>query len=171
MRGKRLYAIFIVGFLIISGLGFVSLATNDPDETNTVPRVVFAEDFTNWGCGPCAAHNPAWTGAIEALGYGVVAPAYTHVHWPSSTDPMNNYGNMYDCANNRRNLQGCTWAPWPMIDGAYVADQQGGLVIMNISMATGSILKWHTCILLHFITVKFDLLMTFTAGQICMFPA
>ena len=42
-------------------------------QPHTVPRTVLMEDNTNWGCGPCAGHNPAWTACIEANGYDIVA--------------------------------------------------------------------------------------------------
>ena len=98
---------------------------------HTVPRVVLMEDNTNWGCGPCASHNPAWTAAIEAEGYYKVAPSYVHVHWPSATDPVNLYDDMYTWANGRRSAEGCTWAPWPIIDGAYTDYGQKHVFILT----------------------------------------
>ncbi len=101
---------------------------SEPDKGETrgpgVPRVVLAEDFTNWGCGPCETHNPQWTAAIEAMGYNMVAPAYIHVHWPNGADPINNYGNMMSHADRRSSYYHVSGVPSPWIDGNYVPAQQ-----------------------------------------------
>lgn len=103
-----------------------SLTEPDVGDTRSpgVPRVVLAEDFTNWGCGPCASHNPAWTAAIETMGYTMVAPAYVHVHWPNGADPFNNYGSMSTHADNRRNFYGVSGVPSAWVDGNNVPTHQ-----------------------------------------------
>jgi hypothetical protein len=142
MNVKRALCVLVAGLFLASGLGMwvyafraaeveanpgsemgSSMIFNEPPmgyTAHTVPRVVLMEDNTNWGCGPCASHNPPWKATAEAFGYSQVAPVYMHVHWPSSTDPWNNYGNMNTWANWRRSQEGCTYVPWPMIDGKYV---------------------------------------------------
>jgi len=124
MKYHKILVTILALSMIVSGLAFVSVGSDPVPEPRTVPRVAFAEDFTNWGCGPCASHNPEWTAAIRALGYNTVAPAYTHVHWPSSTDPMNNYADMNTWANNRRVMYGISGVPSAWLDGANIATMQ-----------------------------------------------
>ncbi|MBA3046450.1 MAG: hypothetical protein FP824_09600 [Euryarchaeota archaeon] len=140
MEMKRLMAAIIVGIMIVSGLGIVSvgaapktqdvLSTPEPVQPRgTVPRVSLAEDFTGWNCAPCASHNPAWTAAINAVGYTKVAPAYTHVWWPTAADdPMYMYcegitGPQGDdnSVTSRVQTHGVGWAPWACVDGTQVA--------------------------------------------------
>ena len=85
-----------------------------------------------------AALDPSidyWTvrfGAIEALGYDVVAPAYVHVYWPANTDPIAEYsndgvwgypppsGDMVD----RVNYYGVSGVPSCFLDGATISAGQ-----------------------------------------------
>jgi hypothetical protein len=139
MEVRKYLAVMLVGMMVVSGLGIVSVGMNTvtPVEKDapilvepkaTVPRVSLVEDFTGWNCAPCAAHNPAWTGAINAVGYTKVAPAYTHVWWPTAADdPMYMYcegitGPQGDdnSVANRVATHGVGWAPWACVDGTQV---------------------------------------------------
>jgi hypothetical protein len=147
MKKMQKYQAIIVGlFMITSGVAFlVSLpvmgANNSQPKANgsstviygdappeyvphTVPRCVLMEDNTNWGCGPCTGHNVNWAACIEANGYDTVAPVFMHVHWPAGTDPWNQYNDMYTWANGRRSQEGCTYVPWPMVDGSWIQYSQ-----------------------------------------------
>ncbi len=50
-------------------------------------RMLLFECFTNTGCGPCAAYNPALDQLINNNADRVAAIKY-HVKWPSANDPM-----------------------------------------------------------------------------------
>jgi hypothetical protein len=102
------------------GGGTISYGSIPGYEPHSVQRTVFAEDYTEWGCGPCASHNPAWTGAIEQLGYDVVAPSYVHVWWPAGTDPIYAYCNGDGAVQGRASFYGITYVPWPILDGTYI---------------------------------------------------
>jgi hypothetical protein len=122
--GMKLYYLItatIALMMVTSGLGLLTVGSNndidDNESLNTVQRVVFAEDFTNHGCGPCVAHNEAWTGAIEAKGYGMVAPAYTHTMGPSTNDPFFSYGDMPKCSSLRSARLGISTVPNAWLDG------------------------------------------------------
>jgi hypothetical protein len=157
MDAKRLMAALIVGIMIVSGLGIVSVgAASDeiiiepeatpPIEKNTVPRVVLFEDFTSWECPPCSSFSPVFSAVIDANGYSKVAPAMYHVWWPNyDDDPIYQYNKVE--VTNRVNYYGCNYVPWLVVDGTQQATSttqsvlQGYLnnrlaVPANISMDT-----------------------------------
>jgi len=131
------FAIFVGLIMISSGFGLlfalpvigaddvqpVINGIPDPVKPRAVPRVVLTEDFTNTACGPCAGHNPAWTAAINTLGFDVVAPAYVHVWWPSGADPFY----LADTAGitARVNYYGVSGVPDAFMDGQDIATHQG----------------------------------------------
>jgi len=114
----------IVSGLVLTAVGDSNQDVEDlgipGDQTRAVQRVVFAEDYTNTGCVPCASHNPAWAGAIEAKGYDKVAPAFLHVWWPTIPDQWNQYKDMTFCVDHRRSMLEVNSAPDPWLDGENV---------------------------------------------------
>jgi len=95
---KTKYLVTFVSLLLV--LPLVLAINPTPEEPNGVPRVVVAENFTEWGCPPCAGTNPAWYAALENLGYDIVVPAMIHVWWPAGGDPIYNY----DIPNNQARI-------------------------------------------------------------------
>jgi len=95
MEAKKLMAGLIVGMMIMSGLAIVNVVTGssepEPTPKATVQRITLMEDFTNWGCGPCAGYNPYLIQAVEDLGYSKVAPVFYHWYFPAANDPMDDY--------------------------------------------------------------------------------
>ena len=77
-------------------------------------RLLLLESFTNTGCGPCAAYNPAMDALIAANPDKVVAIKY-HVNWPSATDPM--YLHNTSENGSRTSYYGVTSVPHVVIDG------------------------------------------------------
>ena len=125
MKSIKLMASMLAVSLIVSGLALVSVGSDSNEiiineaggsvieygsipgyEPHSVPRISLAEDYTCWDCAPCASHNPAWTAAIQAVGYDTIAPAYVHVWWPyDADDPF--YVNCIDDVTDK--LGGCSW--------------------------------------------------------------
>ena len=137
MDAKRLMAALIVGMMIGSGLGIVSVGLDlDVSDDSSMPiepkpmatgvqRTVLMEDYTEWGCGPCASHNPAWTAAIESR-LVKVAPSYVHVWWPTAaTDPIYQNCDLDNSVHNRVAFYGFNGVPSAYIDGKNVATHQG----------------------------------------------
>ncbi|MCK4999214.1 MAG: hypothetical protein KAS23_06755, partial [Anaerohalosphaera sp.] len=150
MKANRLVVTAIVLIMIISGLGTLAIPMNSGDTMERAPvdspqqgaiRTVFLEDFTNSACDPCAIHNPDWIAAIRAKGYARAAPAFTHVHWPTPTDPMNCYSEMNTWADNRRDMYGITAVPKAFIDGENVAVKQEQAIYEMLIDDYGSILS------------------------------
>ena len=77
-------------------------------------RVLLLESFTNTGCGPCAAYNPAMDALIANNADKIAAIKY-HVNWPSSADPMY----LHNTAENgaRTSYYNVTGVPQVVIDG------------------------------------------------------
>ena len=77
-------------------------------------RVLLLESFTNTGCGPCAAYNPAMDALIANNADKIAAIKY-HVNWPSSADPMY----LHNTADNgsRTSYYNVTGVPEVVIDG------------------------------------------------------
>ena len=129
----KFIAALVVTMMLFSGVGIMTMGMNQelvvPDSEivvseprATVPRVSLAEDFTNWNCGPCASHNPAWTAAINAVGYDKVAPAYLHFSWPSDIDPMYKHDST-DLAT-RWGYYGVSGVPDTFLDGGDITTRQ-----------------------------------------------
>ncbi|MCK5001125.1 MAG: hypothetical protein KAS23_16390, partial [Anaerohalosphaera sp.] len=135
MKAHRLFVVATAIVMLTSGLGILATAgihreTTSEQAPGNSPmlgaiRTVFAEDFTNSACGPCSSHNPDWTAAIRAKGYSKVAPAFTHVHWPTDTDPINMYSQMNTWANYRRSMHLISSVPSAWMDGENVNTHQG----------------------------------------------
>lgn len=79
-------------------------------------RVLLLESFTNTGCGPCAAYNPAMDALIANNADKIAAIKY-HVNWPSSADPMY----LHNTAENgaRTSYYNVTGVPQVVIDGTH----------------------------------------------------
>ena len=77
-------------------------------------RVLLLESFTNTGCGPCAAYNPAMDALISNNSDKIAAIKY-HVNWPSAQDPMY----LHNTAENgsRTSYYNVTGVPQVVIDG------------------------------------------------------
>lgn len=77
-------------------------------------RMLLLESFTNTGCGPCAAYNPAMDALIAANPDKVIAIKY-HVNWPSANDPMYLHNTTENGA--RTSYYGVNSVPHVVIDG------------------------------------------------------
>ena len=77
-------------------------------------RVLLLESFTNTGCTPCAAYNPAMDALIANNADKIAAIKY-HVNWPSAQDPMY----LHNTADNgsRTSYYNVTGVPQVVIDG------------------------------------------------------
>ena len=95
--------------LFASIMMLFSLKTNAQNQ-----RVLLLESFTNTGCGPCAAYNPAMDALIANNADKIAAIKY-HVNWPSSADPMY----LHNTAENgaRTSYYNVTGVPQVVIDG------------------------------------------------------
>ena len=95
--------------IVASLLMLFSLKANAQNE-----RMLLLESFTNTGCGPCAAYNPAMDALIAANPDKVAAIKY-HVNWPSAADPMY----LHNTAENgaRTSYYGVNSVPHVVIDG------------------------------------------------------
>ena len=95
--------------IVASLLMLFSLKANAQNE-----RMLPLESFTNTGCGPCAAYNPAMDALIAANPDKVAAIKY-HVNWPSAADPMY----LHNTAENgaRTSYYGVNSVPHVVIDG------------------------------------------------------
>ncbi len=137
MKSIKLMATFLAVTLIFSGLAIVSFGMNSqepeiksqgPTESplaSGVPRMVLMEDYTEWGCSPCAGHNPDWTAAINAK-IDKVAPAYVHVWWPTAaTDPIFQYCDADNSVHDRVNFYGFSGVPSAYVDGLNTPTHMG----------------------------------------------
>lgn len=95
--------------IVASLLMLFSLKVNAQNE-----RMLLLESFTNTGCGPCAAYNPAMDALIAANPDKVAAIKY-HVNWPSATDPMYLHNTSENGA--RTSYYGVNSVPHVVIDG------------------------------------------------------
>ena len=77
-------------------------------------RVLLLESFTNTGCGPCAAYNPAMDALISNNSDKIAAIKY-HVNWPSAQDPM--YLHNTGDNGSRTSYYNVTGVPQVIIDG------------------------------------------------------
>lgn len=95
--------------IVASLLMLFSMKANAQNE-----RMLLLESFTNTGCGPCAAYNPAMDALIAANPDKVAAIKY-HVNWPSAADPMY----LHNTAENgaRTSYYGVNSVPHVVIDG------------------------------------------------------
>ena len=95
--------------LIASLLMLFALKVNAQNE-----RILLLESFTNTGCTPCAAHNPAMDALISNNSDKIAAIKY-HVNWPSAQDPMY----LHNTADNgsRTSYYNVTGVPQVVIDG------------------------------------------------------
>lgn len=95
--------------IIASLLMLLSLQANAQNQ-----RILLLESFTNTGCGPCAAYNPAMDALIANNADKIAAIKY-HVNWPSATDPMY----LHNTAENgaRTSYYGVNSVPHVVIDG------------------------------------------------------
>ena len=95
--------------IVASLLMLFSLKANAQNE-----RMLLLESFTNTGCGPCAAYNPAMDALIAANPDKVAAIKY-HVNWPSAADPMYLHNTTENGA--RTSYYGVNSVPHVVIDG------------------------------------------------------
>ena len=95
--------------IIASLLMLLSLQANAQNQ-----RILLLESFTNTGCGPCAAYNPAMDALIANNADKIAAIKY-HVNWPSAADPMY----LHNTAENgaRTSYYGVDAVPRVVIDG------------------------------------------------------
>lgn len=137
----KMLAVAVTAMMIFSGLGILTIGADTGNIVlgavgnkvygsipgyvpHSVQRTALAEDFTEWGCGPCAGHNPQWTGAIDAVGYDIIAPAYVHVWWPVGTDPIYAYCDGDGSVTERVNYYGVLGVPDTFLDGGDIATGQ-----------------------------------------------
>lgn len=76
---RKNHALVLVTGVLFMGL--VNLAA-------AYDRTVLVEDFTNWGCPPCAPANVLLHNVMESLGPDLVFDIAYHMSWPSSNDPF-----------------------------------------------------------------------------------
>ena len=95
--------------IVASLLMLFSLRTNAQDG-----RVLLLESFTNTGCGPCAAYNPAMD-ALIAANPDIIAAIKYHVNWPSAVDPMYLHNTTENGA--RTSYYGVNSVPHVVVDG------------------------------------------------------
>ncbi|MCK4998964.1 MAG: hypothetical protein KAS23_05495, partial [Anaerohalosphaera sp.] len=126
---KKMLVVIIAFTIIASGLGIITTVANsdtgmtdDVLETRAsgsgVKRVVVMEDFTNWGCWPCASTNPVLEPAVDYVGYSGMAPAYIHWRYPDPEDPIFNRSDMKPNVYGRADdFYGISSVPSLFLDG------------------------------------------------------
>ncbi len=84
-------------------------------DTNTAPRIVLWEQFTNTSCDPCANANPTIEEVLNDFGDTQVLPIWYHVWWPGNNDPFY----QANTADNTTRTQyyGCSAVPDSYTDG------------------------------------------------------
>ncbi len=82
---------------------------------NAYDRVVLVEDFTNWGCVPCAIPNTYLHNVMVAMGEDQVFDIAYHMSWPSGNDPF--YLANPSENNTRRYYYGVNAVPHMRCDG------------------------------------------------------
>ena len=110
--------------IIASLLMLFSLKANAQNQ-----RVILLESFTNTGCGPCAAYNPAMDALIANNADKIAAIKY-HVNWPSSADPMYLHNTSENGA--RTSYYGINSVPHVVIDGNRINTNPASLTQANI---------------------------------------
>jgi hypothetical protein len=88
----RIWAVVIAAIMVTSVMGILAIGTNlivpnsgEGERTNSVPRCVMYEQFTNWHCGICTFSEAIYPDIVENYyGYTKVAPVF--YHYPSVTD-------------------------------------------------------------------------------------
>jgi hypothetical protein len=80
------------------------------------PRVVLAELFTQWNCGPCTYANPALNELLDVYGPDQLVMIATHTWWPSPDDDPFYNANTPD-ADARIAYYSVTGVPTAVFDG------------------------------------------------------
>ena len=121
-----------LSILFASLLMLVSLKANAQNG-----RILLLESFTNTGCGPCAAYNPAMD-ALIAANSDIIAAIKYHVNWPSATDPMY----LHNTSDNgaRTSYYGVNAVPHVVVDGNHFSGSPNQLNqnVINQLQAIGS---------------------------------
>ena len=108
--------------------------TSDTAEVVVAPtgiKQLLLEEFTNTGCGPCAAQNPTIDAFLEAVGVGNVVPAKIHPDWPDPADPF--YLTSTADYDARVAYYGVDGVPDTIIDGLYDLSWYGGNYTSDIA--------------------------------------
>ncbi len=106
----KLLAVTVTAMLIMSGFGLLAVSgdTGESVQLNSgvtasyglipdyepnafVPRTILMEDFTNWGCVPCADYATYLDPALDNYNYEEIAPIYYHWYFPDPEDAVDNY--------------------------------------------------------------------------------
>jgi len=128
LTAGRILAVVIAAIMVTSVMGILAIGTNliapnagQEEQTNSVPRCVMYEQFTNWHCGLCVPSEMCYCPIVkDYYGYDNVAPLY--YHYPSVTDDP---GWLYNPLDNwaRSSYYGVAFLPYMRIDGRWFPAQ------------------------------------------------